>query len=192
MNSTRIEKLLDEGRREAERREAILHVRTGLPLLPEELQECERVLGSKLPAGLRQFLECWNGMIVEYYDGGRTVESENWSYRLEIADTKRIARLTCGVQDFFRIGSETRPVPVEAQQRVDGLLVLSSQDDLVIYQALDRRNEYDDCPVMQFNLEYFSDWLDGPGQPIAESVEDFVVRSLQVHLARGEDFLYWV
>ncbi|MDP9150133.1 MAG: hypothetical protein M3O36_09365 [Myxococcota bacterium] len=70
--------------------------------------------------------------------------------------------------------------------------MLSSQDDLVIYQALDRRNEYDDCPVMQFNLEYFSDWLDGPGQPIAESVEDFVVRSLQVHLARGEDFLYWV
>lgn len=45
---------------------------------------------------------------------------------------------------------------------------------------------------MEFSLEYYPDWLDDPGSPIATSVEEFMVRSLDHMIRDGEHFLYWL
>lgn len=192
MNSDSILQLIDEARLAADLRDGALHFDVGRPASPQEIEECERAVGAELPLNLRSFLEYWNGMTVEYYDAGWSVESQSWSHKLDVLSTKMIARATDGVRDFFKISAEARPFPVDAQRRIDGLLVLSSQDDLIVYQALDRRDANGNCPVMEFNLEYYHDWLDDPGEPIAASVEEFVVRSLESHVSIRRHFLYWL
>ncbi len=192
MNSEPIWQLIDEARLAADLRDSVLHLKVGQPASPEEIENCEKAIGNQLPGSLRGFLECWNGMTVEIYDRGRSVESQIWNDRLDVLSAKSIARGTTGVRDYFKMGADVRPYPFEVQRRIDGLLVLSDQDELIVYQALDRRDTNGNCPVMELNLEYEHDWVDDPGQPIAASVEEFVIRSLESYIGSRKHFLYWL
>jgi hypothetical protein len=192
MSERELQDLFARARLAAERRGAVLVLEAGAPASEAEIEECERALDRELPKQLRSFLQRWNGITIKCYPVGWSLTPEGWTDRFDVADTKMIVRLTHGIRDFFAMGAEAHPYSADERRRIDGLLVLSSGDDLVIHQALDRRDANGNCPVMKFTLEYYPDWLDDPGVPIAASVDEFTVRSLRHMADTGESFLYWL
>ncbi len=192
MTSRELQEGFDRARIAAERRGTALVLDLGIPASQADIDACEKVIGAKLTIQLRSFLERWNGMTIKCYPVGWPVTAEGWTDRFDVASTEMIARLTSGITDFFKMGAEACPIPDDASRRIAGLLVLSCQDDLVVYHALDRCDGHGDCPIMKFNLEYSPDWFEDPGVPIASSVEEFVTRSLQHMASAGDNFLYWL
>jgi hypothetical protein len=155
--------------------------------------ECERTLGVVVAPSLAAFLHRCNGMTIRYYNNSNPSVSdpECWDEKFEILNLALIVKATDSVRDLFELAADSSISLPGTKERGRQVLVLSDENHIVIYLALDRQDVSGECPVMKLDTLYYDDWLDDPGSPIAANVDDHVRRSLETMIRTGTTFAYW-
>jgi hypothetical protein len=165
------------------------------PASTSAITECSTRLGVRLPDELVSFLSRRNGLSVSYYEDASVAATmpDAWSERFEVHGTTGITQLTLGLRGFFVDVAAGSPRLAKMCQRIDGMIILASESDLVTYVRVDDpMTTTETCPVREFDQERYGDWLTTPERPIvAPSIADHVLRSIQSMINTKETFMYW-
>jgi len=195
MDEARFYSRVDMLREDVLSRGAALVVVENAPASTSAITECSTRLGVPLPDELVSFLRWRNGLSISYYEDASLAQAmpDAWSERFEIQGTTGITVLTLAVREFFGDVAAGSPSLLEACGRLDGMVVLASEADLVTYVRIDDRSVSSEmCPVRAFDQQRYSDWLTAPEPPvIAPSIAKHVARSVEAMIATKETFMYW-
>ncbi len=175
-------------------RGSAVEVRRGSGASQNAISECEQRLGRKLPNELVAFLEGRNGLSLFYYEKASTavVMPDAWSARFEIHGTTGIAKLTLSWREFFADAMAGSPGFATMREQADEIIILANQSDIVTYVESSQASRAQSCPVWEFDQEQYDIWLETPRTtPIAPSIAEHVIRSIDMMMSTHNSFIYW-
>jgi hypothetical protein len=189
IDPARLQSLLTEVRRVVERRGGTALLDLPGPANPARLDEVAAFACTPLPPSLVELWSRHDGLELRVH--GRDEAPGITTHLLAVRSPESALIATQVVRDFFAGMRECDNEDYSEEAAMRYLDVVDTGDpDHHIFSVLDRRTEPDgECPIIE--VSFYEDFVLKPREPVADTLAEFIERSLRFMIDTEGGFKYW-